>query len=65
MTPCTRTARLSARAITRADHSDSATGAPSSEVAPSLEVAVAVNDAGIAPGASTVSSQIAKGAKKK
>jgi hypothetical protein len=34
-------------------------------VAPSLEVAVAVNDAGIAPGASTVSGQIAKGAKKK
>ena len=48
-----------------ARHSDSATGAPSSEVAPSLEVAVAVNDAGIAPGVSTVSGQIAKGAEKK
>jgi hypothetical protein len=49
----------------RAAHSDSATGAPSSEAAPSLEVAVAVTDAGIAPGASTVSGQIAKGAEKK
>ena len=38
-------------------HSDSAMGALNSEVAPSLEVTVAVNDAGTAPGASTVSAR--------
>jgi len=49
----------------RAAHSDSATGAPGSEVAPSLEVSLAVTDAGIAPGASTASGEIAKRAEKK
>src|SRR6185295_18693818 len=38
-------------------YSDSAMGALNSEVAPSLEVTVAVNDAGTAPGASTVSAK--------
>src|SRR5258708_6067702 len=53
-----RTSQISAPSCTRAAHSDSATGALNSEVAPSLEVTVAVNDAGIAPGASTVSAKV-------
>jgi len=65
MTPCTRTSRLLAPSCARRRSFRQRHRAPSSEAAPSLEVAAAVTDAGIAPGASTVSGQIAKGAEKK